>query len=213
MLICCIHVLCDWWFHLCNCIVYICYFVALLLLLSLLWFSNFQFYFLFLTILPRVFIQNPGKDSKKDPGSGNVVIICILCIHIFGCLFCVIFFNHIDHTFQRRWAVPQSANFRLSYNSGLPGIFNNMFICPFLEHTQGSHYSSSVFFFFFINFFIFPNPFRLLFLHSTAVKTTDTDFQCYSQIINILHMCMGWDKKGLIEVAPGGGGDSYLICP
>ena len=27
-LICCIHLLCDWWFHLCHRIAYICYFVA-----------------------------------------------------------------------------------------------------------------------------------------------------------------------------------------
>ena len=38
MLICCIRLLCDWWFHLCHCIVYICYFIAsyIILLLSFL---------------------------------------------------------------------------------------------------------------------------------------------------------------------------------
>ena len=63
--------------------------------------SNVLFYFRFFTICNRILIQ--------DLAWGKVGIISILCIYVFCCLFRVIFFAHIYCTFQRRWAVPQSA--------------------------------------------------------------------------------------------------------
>ena len=75
---------------------------------------NELFNFQFLTILHWVF--NP------DLGWEKVEIICIPCIYIFGCLFWVIFFSHTDSTLLKRSAVPQSANFCISYKLRLPGI-------------------------------------------------------------------------------------------
>ena len=49
---------------------------------------NFQFYFWYLIILHRVFTQDLAWEK--------VVIICILFIYVFCCLFCVIFFALIE---------------------------------------------------------------------------------------------------------------------
>ena len=80
-----------------------------LLLLLLLFNLNFDFWFL--TILHQDFPQDFGW--KK---------ILILCIHIFCCIFLVIFFCHIDSTLLERWAVLQGVSFCISYISELLAI-------------------------------------------------------------------------------------------
>ena len=67
------------------------------LILYLLLLLYFLFYFQFLTTLHWVFTQ--------DLAWGKVVIIYILSIYVFCCLFLVIFFSHVDNTLLRRWAI------------------------------------------------------------------------------------------------------------
>ena len=85
---------------------------------------NFQFYFKFLTILPRVFNQ--------DLAWGNRVIICILYIYVFDAFSLCYFSNHIDKILRKRWAVLQSAMFCISLSLGLPGILLMCLSVPFL---------------------------------------------------------------------------------
>ena len=75
---------------------------------------NFQFYFQFLSILHEIFTQ--------DLAWGKLMIICILCIYAFCCLFWVIFFSYIDSTLLRKGAFPQNANIYISYRLGQMGI-------------------------------------------------------------------------------------------
>ena len=55
VLICCIQLLCDWWFHLCHCIAYICYFVESYLLS--LWFDWFLWLLLLLSLLQLLLLR------------------------------------------------------------------------------------------------------------------------------------------------------------
>ena len=61
--------------------------------------------------------------------------VVIICIHVFCCLFWVILFSHIDNTlssvkcyFFFYFIQDRTAKYPI-----------NMFICPFLDYTQGSH--------------------------------------------------------------------------
>ena len=75
----------------------------LLLLLLLFTFFYSQFYFWYLTVLYLVYTQ--------DLGWGQEVVIYILCIYPFCCFFWVKFFNPINNTLLKRWAVAQKLIF------------------------------------------------------------------------------------------------------
>ena len=50
----------------------------------------------------------------------------------------MIVFNHVDSSLLRRWAVPRSEF--LYFRPASTVSYLNLFICPFLHHTQGYHY-------------------------------------------------------------------------
>ena len=50
------------------------------------------------------------------------------------------FFSHIDRNLQKRWSIRESAFICISYKLEPAKFFVDMFICPFLDHTQCSHY-------------------------------------------------------------------------
>ena len=65
----------------------------------------------------------------------NILIICI-----FFSFFWAIFLSHIYSILLRWWACPQSVVFLYFMEVETARYFINVFMCSFLDQTQGSHY-------------------------------------------------------------------------
>ena len=126
---------------------------------SLIWVAQKDFYqrFKFPSTLHRVFTQ--------DLAWGNLVFICILCsIHTFGCYFS----NYIDSTILKRWAVlPIFLDF---LKSATARYLVDVFICLFLDHTQGflcGGFKMPHFLNFYFQVFVFT--YYIIFFHLYAI--------------------------------------------
>ena len=126
---------------------YCCYYYYLLI---------FSFIVGFLTLLHRIFTQYLGGREGCD-----YMYSINLC---FYCHFALIVFSHIEITLLNRWAVPESDFFFVCLFffyiyfilAGIARYFVYVFICPFLDHTQGSYYhwhDSSFKLLYFLNFY------------------------------------------------------------
>ena len=76
----------------------------------------------------------------QDLAWGKLVVICIECIYVFAASLRCYFYNHIDNTLLRRWAVPLRAILFISYSLELTGILLMYLSVPFLIISRCSHY-------------------------------------------------------------------------